>query len=182
MCNTIPTVVQNSHELYLVQKYYDTQTAKRSGVPLINHIHEGISVMDYLGASINAMKAYALHPLLQTDESLLENYENLLYDEQVDPICVVLCVEYRNIANQYLSRRKIGSLDDIKLSPLPDVNDMLRGDKAQNYKDFLIYHKGTHERSTELDLYFKNWITKLECWKAFYELMPIQYHGKVHEK
>lgn len=30
-----------------------------------------------------------------------------------------------------------------------------------NYKDFELYHKGTHPRSQELDLYFRNWFFKL---------------------
>ena len=70
-------------------------------------------------------------------------------------------MEYRNIANQYLSYRKIKSIDEISLSPLKEVNEMLIADKIQNYKDFLIYHKDTHPRAKELDEYFNNWLKKL---------------------
>ena len=33
-------------ELPLIERYYGTRTAKRSGVPLINHIHEGLAVLE----------------------------------------------------------------------------------------------------------------------------------------
>lgn len=71
-------------------------------------------------------------------------------------------LEYRNIANQYLSHRVISSIDEINLSPIQIVNDMLKADKIQNYKDFILYHIDTHPRSKELDQYFKNWLKKLE--------------------
>jgi hypothetical protein len=62
----------------------------------------------------------------------------------------------------------INSLDDIRLSPLKDVNDMLIADKIQNRKDFELYHLGTHDRSEQLDQYFKNWLEKLEVSEDFY--------------
>ena len=40
---------------------------------------------------------------------------------------------------------------------------MLIADKVQNYKDFLLYHKNTHERSDELDEYFNSWFKILHC-------------------
>lgn len=45
--------------------------------------------------------------------------------------------------------------------PLADVRDMLIADKIQNYKDFIIYHRGTHPRSDELDTYFEAWLRVL---------------------
>jgi hypothetical protein len=71
-------------------------------------------------------------------------------------------MEYRRVANAYLSKREIKSLDDIELSPLHEVNQMLWADKLQNQKDFRLYHMGKHERSDILEQYFINWINKLE--------------------
>jgi hypothetical protein len=69
------------------------------------------------------------------------------------------------------STRKIESIDEIRLSPLKDVNDMLIADKIQNRKDFDLYHKGKHERSEELDEYFKNWFNRLGITEEFYQEM-----------
>jgi len=44
-------------------------------------------------------------------------------------------MEYRSVANDYLSTRIISDVQEIRLSPLPDVQDMLIADKVQNYKD-----------------------------------------------
>lgn len=90
---------------------------------------------------------------------------------------VLLAMEYRNIANQYLSHRVINSIDDIELGPVPGIRQMLIADKIQNYKDFLIYHKDTHERAAELDEYFKNWLAKLDCVEIYCEITgkPVLY-------
>jgi len=60
---------------------------------------------------------------------------------------------------------------------------MLIGDKVQNYKDFLIYHHGSHERSDDLDKYFNNWLKKLDIsqstFKQLYsQLKEIEYLTK----
>ena len=77
-------------------------------------------------------------------------------------------MEYRNIANAHLSHRKIFYLDEIKLSPLKIVNDMLIADKIQNRKDFEIYHKNRHKRSEELDCYFRDWLRRLSISEDVY--------------
>ena len=82
-------------------------------------------------------------------------------DDFLSKEALFLALEYRNIANATLSNREITCAGDIKLSPLPEVNLMLVADKVQNYKDFLLYHKGTHERSEQLDRYFQLWLERL---------------------
>jgi hypothetical protein len=78
-------------------------------------------------------------------------------------------MEYRRVANNYLSKRMINSIDEIELSPLKDVNDMLIADKVQNRKDFELYHLDTHERSDVLDQYFKNWLIRLGITEERYQ-------------
>ena len=51
---------------------------------------------------------------------------------------------------------------------------MLLADKIQNRKDFERYHKGTHQRSAELEQYFKNWLTRLGVSQEFYAEMAAQ--------
>ena len=146
-----------SKEYKLIKEFYGDRKAKRSQVYLMNHIDEGVSVLQSLGASKKSMKAFMIHPLYQTE--LAEYYsKNLKINRKV----LILAMEYRHIANSYLSTRKIDHIDEIQLSPLEEVNDMLRADKIQNYKDFCLYHRDSHERSHELEEYFQNWFKKLE--------------------
>lgn len=146
-------------ELNMIREYYGDKVAKRSGVPLINHIHEGLEILRSIGASVEAKKAYYLHPMLQSDEALVENLGKM---GDVNYKVLILAMEYRKTANAYLSHRHVEDLRQIQLSPLLEVNQMLYADKVQNQKDFLKYHYGTHERSEELKQYFENWIIKLE--------------------
>ena len=146
-------------EYELIKSYYGSQKANRSGVPLISHIDEGLIVLEMIGASDWAKRAYCLHPMFQSDPDLIKNYNT---DLGLDQRVLINVMEYRYTANDYLSKRGISSLDDIRLSPLKDVNDMLIADKIQNRKDFELHHLGKHARSAELDQYFKNWLQKLE--------------------
>lgn len=163
MYHDIPYTLAGHHtqwqEYQLVSEFYENKKAQRSKVPYMNHIDEGLGVLYDIGASEWAMKGYCLHPLFQMGPDLVNNR---VFFEKVNPRSLALAMEYRNIANGYLSRRKISSLEDIDLSPLKDVNDMLIADKVQNYKDFLKYHDGEHERSTQLHAYFQNWFDRLE--------------------
>jgi hypothetical protein len=152
-------------EYKIISDFYKDMKANRSGVFLMNHIDEGLCILEKIGASDTAKKAYCLHPILQSDEALLDNYGLL---NNIDSQVLISCVEYRSVANEYLSKRKINSIEEIRLSPLKDVNDMLIADKIQNKKDFQIYHKETHHRSDELDEYFNNWLTKLNVTDEFY--------------
>ena len=146
------------NEYRIISDIYSDKIATRSGVKLINHIDEGLYILDKIGASDVAKRAYCLHPIVQDDESL-KNNKHLL--KNIDSDVIIASIEYRSVANDYLSKRDIKSLDEIKLSPLKDVNDMLIADKIQNRKDFELYHLGKHERSSQLDQYFKNWLNKL---------------------
>lgn len=160
--NNIDHVVENLtpfKEYELISEFYGDQKAKRSGVYLMNHIDEGLTVLEAIGASETAKKAYCLHPILQSDEALLENYRADF--SGVDPQTLLTVMEYRSVANEYLSKREISSIDEIRLSPLKVVNEMLIADKVQNRKDFELYHQNSHKQSKELTLYFGNWLQRL---------------------
>jgi len=156
-----------TNEYQWIKQFYGDRTAKRSGVALMNHIDEGISVLEMIHAGSDAKRAFCLHPLFQADEDFSKNYG---FINKVDPYVAMLTMEYRNIANQYLSHRKIESIEEIALSPMDEVNNMLIADKIQNYKDFLIYHDGTHPRSDELNEYFNNWLKRLGVDDRFDEI------------
>lgn len=166
--------IYDSPEYKLIESVYGDNRANRSKVLLMNHIDEGIIIMSAIHASEDAMKAYCLHPLLQGDA------EYALYHEQVAAITTphihTLTMEYRETANGYLSKRTIQSLEDIQMSVYPEVKDMLIADKIQNYKDFLLYHKGTHPNSDRLIQYFNDWLNKLECQQQFQQYMDYAKH------
>lgn len=166
--NNIPYVCESLTpfaEYQIISNFYKNKRAKRSGVFLMNHIDEGLYILEKIKASEIAKKAYCLHPILQSDDALLENY-NLL--NNLNAQVLISCMEYRSVANGYLSKREIESIEDIRLSPLKDVNDMLIADKIQNKKDFELYHKKTHDRTNELDIYFNNWLQRLNVSRNFY--------------
>jgi hypothetical protein len=144
-----------------IATHYGDRRAQRSGVPLIRHIDEGLWILRELGASERAQRAYCLHPLLQGDDELRASYERLA-ELTEDPRVLVLALEYRRAANAALSTREdLDGPESIALSPLEEVNDMLRADKVQNRKDFLRHHLGSHPRSDALDRYFKLWLERL---------------------
>ena len=159
-------MVYDSPEYHLISQEYGTRLAVRSQVPLMNHIHEGLLILSRIQASQATMKAFCLHPLLQNDQDLAKNAS--LVARCCDPWCVLLAMEYRNIANAYLSA-KVGNIAELRLSPLPEVNQMLVADKVQNRKDFEIYHMGSHPRSAELQQYFQEWLSALHVEEQAYQ-------------
>lgn len=172
----IPHVVKGDFletlEYKMIAQYYGDKKAKRSGCYLMNHIDEGLFVLQQYGASEEAKKAFCIHPMIQMDQDLKENFD--MVKDAVSAEILALAMEYRNIANQYLSMRTVSHLSEISLSPLLEVNDMLRADKVQNYKDFLTYHHQTHPRSEILDEYFQTWLAKLDISKDEFESLRKQ--------
>ncbi len=71
-----------------------------------------------------------------------------------------------------LQRFQIGN--EIRLSPIIEVNQMLMADKLQNRKDFEIYQEGIHERSSELKQYFMNWFKRLEISEEMYQNIKLK--------
>lgn len=159
-------------EYIAIERHYDDRCAKRSGVPFIHHIDEGIAVLRKIGASEDALRAFCIHPLLQGDADLTA-FAGRLDEVTADRHVLLLAMEYRNIANATLSHRVIESPADIPLSPLREVNDMLIADKVQNRKDFLLHHAKTHARGRELDRYFRLWLERLGVSEGRYEELAL---------
>lgn len=152
-------MLNNDFYYKVIYDYYKDQRAKRSKVPYINHIDEGMVLCEHLGYGHSVQKAFCLHPLFQSDEAIQWSYQQEFVNI-IEPQILLLVMEYRNKANAYLSYKEL-TVDQIELSPIPEVNQMLVVDKVQNRKDFEVYHFGKHERSAQLDVYFRNWLTKL---------------------
>ncbi len=142
----------NSKAYDLIQNYYGDKQAKRSKLPLINHIDEGLILLSSMNATNIVIEAYCLHPILQSDEDFRNNKS---FDfSGINTESIILAMEYRRVANSYLST---GDLKQFAGISCEEIRQMLVADKVQNYKDFLIYHADNHKRSKELDQYFNNW-------------------------
>lgn len=151
-----------SYEYMLIRQHYGQDKAKRSGVPLLRHIDEGLAILSHLGAGSAIKAAWCLHPLVQSDEMLEQNFDRLA--ENVHGERLMLAMEYRNQANRWLSdkvqrgeHRIIWREGVPTPGPIQAVKLMLIADKVQNYKDFDLHHLSRHPRSDELTVYFKAW-------------------------
>jgi len=151
-----------SAEYTLIRDVYQNVRAS-SKVLMIEHINEGLRVLDMIGASRDSMRAFCIHPIVQSDEALVKHFIHI--QNVCSPMVVMLAMEYRNVANRFLPRHK-GS---IELSPLVEVNDMLIADKVQNRKDFELYHKGKHRHSVTLTRYFNKWLNALGVEEGTYQ-------------
>lgn len=160
--------IKKTLEYKMISSFYGSRVANRSQVPLINHIDEGMVILSGISATEYSMRAYCIHPMIQNDEDLKQNYQNIF--NSCDAYIVALAMEYRSVANEFLSQ-KIGTTDYIRTSPLFEVNDMLIADKVQNRKDFITYHRETHARSKELDQYFQLWLRALNVSEETYETL-----------
>jgi len=151
--------------LEAIMNHYGDRRAARSGVLLINHIVEGLTVLDCIGATQASRDAFCLHPLFQADADLIANFPRI---EEFNPHVMTLVMEYRSKANAALSDRVVLQRNTpawvgppATPGPLAEVRDMLIADKVQNYADFLTYHANTHPRAKELHFYFKHWLQQL---------------------
>lgn len=171
------TQIKETSEYAAISRHYAKNVAMRSKVPLINHIDEGVCIIENLGGVLPdgrafdqkyAAKAFCIHPLFQDDKALLD--VGMTY-AHVAPsaVPVVLAMEYRVHANSWLSDKVwVDAFLETKQTrgpsagDIPEVWAMLIADKVQNYKDFLAYHNGSHPRTVELNYYFKAWLKYLK--------------------
>lgn len=192
-------------EFQAIATFYGDRRAERSQVPLIRHIHEGRAIIKALGRKLpngtsfglyHAVHAYTLHPLFQNDAELMTfglDYARQAEAENLSPVNIMLAMEYRARANAWLADKvymanfndggrgilqRTGKPD---AGPIPEVHAMLIADKVQNRKDFLRYHKGTHARSAELDLYFQVWLEHLGVSNSLYDTLCHAAEAVSHE-
>lgn len=168
-------VVENEPFYQIIQKKYQGKVARRSGVSYMNHIKEGVVILDFLyGYEQQVIEAYCLHPIFQSDKSLSE----ILNEDDLSLIsrrALVLAMEYRRIANAYTIKNKVRKIESIDIGLLPQVHQMLVADKIQNKKDFMKYIFRKHERpsyqrvSERTVQYFDSWLARLNVDEATYQ-------------
>lgn len=153
--------IKESVEYKAISSFYGDGRAKRSNVPFMNHIDEGLAILDRIGASDNAKLAFCIHPIAQS------------YNDVTFSLVSELAEEYTYFANKFLCTVEtdhIRSLEllndhlfgDIDYCMSNDCRDMLIADKEQNQKDFIIHHYGTHSRYVQLGEYFNLWLVFLK--------------------
>lgn len=157
--------LRTTAEYRAIANHYGNRRAERSGVPYLDHIEQGMAVMLTIGAPVEAILAYCLHPMCQGDDDLAT------FDPTVasTPTVLLYVMEYRNAANRYLSVHFGRDTRDAVPSPLSAVNQMLVADKVQNRKDFEAHHATTHPDRFRLHHYFMRWLTVLGVDEAEYE-------------
>lgn len=189
--NEFLQLIRATREYAAIAAFYGERKAERSQVPLMRHIEEGCAILwehahvqaecnpqtdglqDALARAALAARAYCLHPLFQADTDLLTAGHHIV--SQCDPRMVMLAMEYRARANDWLSD-KVVLKDGAPVSQgapdagvLAEVHLMLVADKVQNHKDFAQHHRGTHARSAELEHYFQHWLQVLGVGAVTYE-------------
>ena len=157
----------NSVSYQIIKGHYGDRVAERSQVPLMNHIDEGLVILGKLGASEHTKDAYCLHPIFQSSDDFRKHRKGEY--EGVPAQVIILAMEYRRVANSYLSKGKRSRVSSFLGFSCPEIKQMLIADKVQNYRDFMEHHHGVHGKSDELQEYFTNWFKLLaigyEKWK-----------------
>lgn len=146
-----------------IAEFYRGKYAKRSGVPYMNHIDEGLVILRALDARYDASAAFCIHPIVQRDSDFLALLDDggILQKYGVYLEAVLLAMEYRSIANSYLPKHVDDHAHVVPLSCSEEVNRMLIADKVQNFKDFERYHEKTHPQAGRLRWYFQSWLGAL---------------------
>lgn len=146
-----------------VSEFYGDRRSKRSGQYYMNHIDEGLFILSQFDDP-RLQGAFCLHPIVQNDDDLFKNSEEMRLGHLLrgcEPYDIVCAMEYRRVANSYLSTHERKKAKDIDLGPMLEMRGMLIADKIQNRKDFEVYLKGNVWNSQDLDYYFKVWLERL---------------------
>jgi hypothetical protein len=154
-----------ANEMDMIRAFYGDRTAKRSGVDLIEHIEQGLRVINAREAGQWAWRAFCIHPILQRDEDLIAARYRI---DELHPMTVCLAMEYRAVANAGLRGAFESTSYLPKLSCLPAVNEMLVADKVQNRKDFERYNF-SHPEADKLRDYFHRWMIALNISDVEYQ-------------
>lgn len=151
-----------------VKSFYslDNERTKRGNIKKIFHIYEGLLILQGFKVHVNKniLSAWCLHPLIQDNDSFTKNYKSIInYNSET----VLNCVEYRNIANQYLCKVTTDHyrVEDVPVMTSSSIHAMLVADKISNYYNLIKNHEN-HNRYNELDYYFNNWLESLGVGKS----------------
>lgn len=181
----LPLLDRDNPHRRLIETIYGTRCARRSRVPLIDHINEGIIVLQALQATPVETEAFCLHAPAQISyhfgaRPAAEHYlpiqpqgprDTWLLQTQFPLATEAVALAWRFAAHaeafrpDYLNNKKRPPLIAID----PAVRKLLIADKVQNRKDFDLFHCDSHPRRAQLRLYFECWFTLLDISEADYQ-------------
>lgn len=152
-------------EYELIKKYYEYKVAKRSGIPYINHIDEGLLLLNYKLRAKDSVshRAFCLHPFYQ---------DNIRIDTtKISGHSTRVAYFYSIIANTFLRHNYKNNNDLSHWIPSyhsvlcndksSNVYNMLYADKIQNYKDFMK-HYNSYSEAESIEEYFLWWFDVLK--------------------
>lgn len=153
----------------LIETYYGDTKSSRGDQYYMNHIDEGLYILEQLKADQETKDAWCLHPIVQSDAALRDAVT--LSFEGISSKAMMYAMEYRWRANNHLSFHAPKVPEYIELLP---VRQMLIADKIQNCKDFELYLRGRPNvpNSERLyDYFHKEWFKSLYISEEYYETM-----------
>lgn len=148
--------------------YGDRKTSRFPHIRLMDHINQGLDILDKIDASVLAKCAFCIHPLLQDDATCNKTTQSGLL-KNINSDVIITAMNYRAVANEYINVHnqtgKYRTNPDFvwikdQLDTFPDVRAMLIADKVQNKKDFICYRTDLEHRDY-LVSYFNKWIDLL---------------------
>ena len=156
--STVPRyAIQSTKEWEITRNVLSVRRSERTAVNYFEHVEEGVKILQMLNAPLLVQQAFVIHPLLQHDDALVENLPHVIY---FNSLALVLCMEYRRVANLG-TRKNIRDTWEISLSPMPEVNLMLVADKIQNRKLYETRLPKDDPDYDEIGRYFMKWMDAL---------------------
>ena len=149
--------IESTKEWEITHNILSVRRSRRTDVPYFDHVAEGVKILAMYSAPLIVQQAFVIHPLLQHDDALIENLPHVKY---FDPLALVLCMEYRRVANLG-TRKNIRDTWEITLSPIAEVNLMLVADKIQNRKLYETKLPKDDPDYEEIGRYFLEWMKAL---------------------
>ena len=149
--------VETTKEWELTRNLLSNRRSRRTDVDYFDHVVEGVKILEMYNAPLVVQQAFVIHPLYQHDDALADNVPHVHY---FDPLALVLCMEYRRVANLG-TRKNIRDTWVITLSPMAEVNLMLVADKIQNRKLYETRLPKDDPDYDEIGRYFLEWMDVL---------------------
>lgn len=158
--------IRTTNEWRIAKEILAPQRSNRTQVSYFDHIEEGIKILEDLDTSLACQRAFVIHPLLQPDPVI---FENMLWVPEFEQTALVLCMEYRWVANLGTRKALRANGGKITLSVLQEVNTMLVADKIQNRKLFETRLPKNDPDYEEIRQYFSLWMDALDISERIYQ-------------
>lgn len=155
----------------IIKEHFAGQIATRSALPYINHIHEGIYILNRcFGWDETTAEAFCVHPIFQ-DVSDDSHATQARCKSELNHRVTDLASQYAKAANAYTSKHRLLEIAAIPLPSDSAVRQMLVADKVQNKKDFVAQvlnpstansnSQGNAQLNAHLMSYFDRWLDRL---------------------